>query len=361
MQPDEPFTRRAVLRTGLSLAVLSCGLGTALAAPQASPRVRGPARLDVRRYGARGDGRHDDTAALQRAIAALPKEGGTVVVPAGSYLIDALRSVHLRSAMRLELDPNARLVAIPNAAERAYVLSAFGVSDLEIVGGQIIGERDRHRGQGGEWGHGLAIRGCQRVRVQGLKVSRCWGDGISVGAERGKGAPEASSDIVLAGVTCRGNRRQGLTIGRAHRVRVLNSAFLETGGTAPACGIDIEPDTDSGARDIQIERCLIKGNRGGGIELQRRASDVGITDCRIVDNGGYGILFGSAEDCRAIGNLLAGNAQRGLVVRKGAQRIRVQGNRFRDNGPARYKAARWRHLDIASGAGAISAAGNRFD
>ena len=357
--PERPCTRRSVLCAGVSLALLSCGLETTLAEPKATAPAK--ARLDVRRHGARGDGRSDDTQALQRTIDALPAEGGTVVVPAGSYLIDALRSVHLRSAMRLELDPDARLVAMPNAVERAYVLSAFGVSDLDIVGGQIIGERDRHRGDSGEWGHGLAIRGCKRVHVQGLKVSRCWGDGISVGAERRKGVPQPSTDVVLAGVSCQGNRRQGLTIGRAQRVRVLDSAFLDTSGTAPACGIDIEPDTTGGARDIRIERCLVKGNRGGGIELQRRASDVRISDCRILDNGGYGVLFASAEDCRAIGNLLAGNAQRGIVVRKAAQRIRVEGNRFSNNGPARHAGARWRHLDIASGATAISNVANRFD
>lgn len=357
--PERPCTRRSVLCAGASLALLSCGLDSTLAVPKAAAPTR--ARVDVRRHGARGDGRHDDTAALQRAIAALPDEGGTVVVPAGNYLIDALRSVHLRGAMRLELDPDARLVAMPNAAERAYVLSAFGVSDLDIVGGQIIGERDRHRGSSGEWGHGLAIRSCKRVHVQGLKVSRCWGDGISIGTERRIGALEPSSDIVLAGVTCQGNRRQGLTIGRAHRVRVLDSAFLDTGGTAPASGIDIEPDSAGGARDIRIERCLIRGNRGSGIELQRQSSDVWISDCRILDNGGYGVLFASAHDCRATGNILSGNAQRGIAVRKLARGIRVERNNFRDNGPAKHVGKHWRHLDIAADAAAVSASDNRFD
>ena len=49
----------------------------------APSRQRGETRVDVRRFGAAGDGTSDDTAAFQRAIDALPGDGGTVHVPAG--------------------------------------------------------------------------------------------------------------------------------------------------------------------------------------------------------------------------------------------------------------------------------------
>ena len=39
------------------------------------------------------------------------------------------------------------------------MLTVQGVSDVEISGGRIIGERDAHLGTTGEWGHGVMIRG----------------------------------------------------------------------------------------------------------------------------------------------------------------------------------------------------------
>ena len=43
--------------------------------------------IDVRHYGARGDGTSDDTSALQRAFKAISAQGGTVSLPCGTYLI----------------------------------------------------------------------------------------------------------------------------------------------------------------------------------------------------------------------------------------------------------------------------------
>ena len=47
--------------------------------------------IDVRTYGARGDGRKDDTAAIQSAINAIAGTGGTVIEPGRVYMIDAAK------------------------------------------------------------------------------------------------------------------------------------------------------------------------------------------------------------------------------------------------------------------------------
>ncbi len=97
------------------------GMAAATSTAVAPTRARGRSRINVRDKGARGDGQHDDTAAFQAAIDALPDAGGTVQVPAGTYLIDALASVRLRSRMHLQLSPDAKLVARPNNSKRSYV------------------------------------------------------------------------------------------------------------------------------------------------------------------------------------------------------------------------------------------------
>lgn len=63
--------------------------------------------LDVRRFGARGDGVHDDTQAIQAAVLACPGEG-RVLIPAGTYRIVSL---FLKSHVRIELEEGAELLA----------------------------------------------------------------------------------------------------------------------------------------------------------------------------------------------------------------------------------------------------------
>lgn len=66
--------------------------------------------INVRDFGAKGDGENNDTPFLQAAILACPP-GGRVLVPAGIYRISSL---FLRSNMKLELAKNAELRAIPD-------------------------------------------------------------------------------------------------------------------------------------------------------------------------------------------------------------------------------------------------------
>ncbi|MBU8978069.1 right-handed parallel beta-helix repeat-containing protein [Lysobacter sp. MMG2] len=359
--PDR--TRRRFTQA-VVLAISSCSFAPAWTAG----RERGGGAQDVRRHGARGDGTHDDTLAFQAAIDALPTDGGTVNVPAGDYLIDPIVGVQLRSRMLLSMAPGARLLAKPNAAERAYVLNAHRVHDVEISGGRVIGERDAHKGTTGEWGHGVMIRGAERITVRDLHVSHCWGDGISIGgAKVAGGAIVPSRDVVIERVQCVGNRRQGLTIGRSRRVRVYDSSFLDTAGTLPACGIDVEPDAGDVAEDILIERCTVRGNRGAGIQLYKRVADATVRDCLIEQNRGHGVLALGASACVIEGNRIRRNGLGGVGVRPGSREVTLARNEFADNGPSpgRTKDGRARpgkrHVSIAESAVAIKVnADNRF-
>lgn len=89
-------SRRDFLRTA-SAAALAAAIG-----PLPLRAVRTRATYDVKRYGARGDGRADDRAPIQRAIdAALRAGGGTVYFPAGVYLLRS-GALHYGSQLRFE-------------------------------------------------------------------------------------------------------------------------------------------------------------------------------------------------------------------------------------------------------------------
>lgn len=70
------------------------------------------APLNVKAYGATGDGKTKDTAAFQKALdACVAAGGGVVVVPAGSYLIG---SIELKSHTTLRLEKGANLLGSPD-------------------------------------------------------------------------------------------------------------------------------------------------------------------------------------------------------------------------------------------------------
>lgn len=160
-----------------------------------------PAALfDVRGFGAKGDGTHDDTGAFSAAIACLPK-GGVLYVPEGIYLV---RPLFLRSDMTLYLDKGAVLLGDPernhypvlpaNGGERkecnlgtwqgeeadcfASLLTAYGQRDLTIAGeGEIdcnapAGDwYQNHRVMRGAWRpRGIFLNRCRNVLLQGITV-----------------------------------------------------------------------------------------------------------------------------------------------------------------------------------------------
>ncbi len=159
--------------------------------------------INVKDFGARGDGDHEDTAAIQAAVNFLP-EGGRLLFPEGTYLICP---VALKSHMTLELCEGAVLLGspererypvIPAAAtdpvsgqdlplagfegleQDAYqsLLQASYAEDIAIVGrGTIDGN-----GQNGDWWRDfhsfpaarprvIFLNRCKHVTLHGLTVA----------------------------------------------------------------------------------------------------------------------------------------------------------------------------------------------
>jgi polygalacturonase len=319
--------------TGMSRALAATGTD-ATAAYSPPVRARGSAVLNVRNRGAYGDGIHDDTTAIQAAIDALPSDGGTILIPAGTYVIDPTRNLRLRSRMHLQLADGAILAAKRNGAERAYVVMVYKVSDVEISGGQIIGDRENHLGTTGEWGHAIMVRGSSRVTIRDIHLSKCWGDGISIGGAMVTAAPTIPcNDVVIANVVCTNNRRQGLTIGCSTNVKVYDSEFSYSNGIAPQCGIDIEPDSSDArtTETVHIQNCLIRYNKGNGILSYKRVKGVTVKNCTIERNGGYGLLCVTPEGGYIAQNRFQHNYLYGVMFSAGTTSYQASGNVFKNN------------------------------
>jgi hypothetical protein len=285
--------------------------------------------INVRRMGVVGDGQSDDTDALQAAMDAAPP-GSTVYIPAGDYWIDASKSIRPRSGIRLSLDPQATLRAIPNDLDASCVLLLEGVSSVEIAGGCIVGERDDHLGTTGEWGHGISIRGSSNITLRDISISQCWGDGIYVGASS-KNPGQASDGVMLERVVCTRNRRQGLSITQAKNVQIWDSEFSDTGGTMPGCGIDIEPNPPYAATHIQITGCKLLRNDTGGLQIYKNVSNVTVDQCIVAGNTYYGVIVAGASGSRISATTLTDHGRSGISVREGAHDCELLQSSFRDN------------------------------
>lgn len=320
------ISRRAFLSGAVALAATAGALGArsfARSLPIAAtpPRSRGTAVISVRDTGAFGDGVHDDTSAIQAAIAALPATGGTVYVPAGTYLIDTTRRINLRSLMLLSLDPGAVLKAKTSSVSRAYILYVHNVSDVEVAGGQLVGERDTHvymTTSTDEWNHGIQIAGGTRVTVRDLRVSQCTGDGICIGG--------GSADVVIGNVVSTQNRRQGLSITNCSNIRVYDSEFSYTHGTSPECGIDIEPDVGFSCADVWIENCNLVGNAKYGINVYQRASGITLVRNHVQQNGSCGVVTSGCGPVRITQNAIHDNSATGVLLQDGTIHCLVDGN-----------------------------------
>ncbi len=327
--------RRGFLRKSLWLAVPFVqpllALPTAWARSAADPA----SAINVRDKGALGDGSHDDTDSIQAAIDALPASGGTVIIPDGRYMIDASRSINLRSNTRLQMTPAATLGAIANDLERSHVIKVWRADNVQIVGGRVVGERAEHRGTTGEWGYGINIQASNDVSVVGTHISDCWGDGIWIGGLGKRASVTVSTNVTLDNVVSTNNRRQGLSIGPVRGVRVIRSTFSNTNGTKPQAGIDIEPQGQGPASDITFSDCTITGNQGSGLEVHENVSGVVMKRCKVQDNMGYGVLAGGASQLAITDNVITGNGLVGVAMSAKASDVQITGNTLTGNS-ARY-------------------------
>lgn len=305
-------------------------------------RTRGKTRLNVRNYGAIGNGIKDDTDAFQRAIDALPQDGGTVFVPSGNYLINGdLKDVNkadvpgncirLRSNMHLELASDAILKAKPTDAYATRIIYAYLVNDVEISGGKLIGERGEHMSNTGEYGHGIHIKGCNGVTIRNIHLSNFWGDGVCIGSVLVAGRQRIrSNDVVIDSIISTNNRRQGLSIGPATNVQVWNSEFSNTNGTAPQCGIDIEPEKGQFTDNVLIQNCVMKNNHAYGILLWKRVSNVTIKHCEIVGNNS-GVVCEAPAITNLAFNQIHNNRHRAIVAKDSVNNIAIVQNIFYEN------------------------------
>ena len=325
------LTRRRLLAgagsAGLTLAAGYYVLRASGGAASVEPRV------DVRRFGASGDGRTNDTAAFAAASKALTQaDGGTLVIPPGVYVVGAQRragrvafSPHPIIAIRgcrrpVVIEGNgARLVAASglrlgafNPADGtpfeppalpffdlAYRADAYGGmvevernADVTVRGLRLDGRAARLR-LGGSWGDagrqcwasGIQAYANRRLTIDDVHAYDHGLDGITIGFT-GMRPDSPPAPCRLTDVRLERNARQALSVVGAADLRAERCVFADTGTgpfmSPPGAGVDLEPE-ESSIRDVTFDDCRFTNNRGPGLVIASSGpvSGVRIADCTL--------------------------------------------------------------------------------
>jgi|GEM_PF-3188576 len=301
----------------------------------AAPQIVSPEQ-----FGAVGDGLRDDTAALQLCLDRAPA-GALVRLRRGAvYMVDTnarptwarFGGLKLRSGQSLELN-GAELRAIPAGEGQGAVVQAYRQSNWRIKGpGKITGERSRHRGTAGEWGMGIAAFASNNWSIDsGVEVTNCWGDGIYVGAA---GPGTFCESFTINGVRISNCRRNGISIVAGRNGRIRTADISDINGIAPKGGIDLEPDNKAHPnRSIEINGARIHGDLEVGIYTTVANENVVISDVDIEANNSGIIVGDSTRGLRIINSRIAsrvGGAE-GAAIRAVGNPATMRGVEIRNN------------------------------
>src|SRR5487761_2724568 len=257
--------------------------------------------FDIKKFGARGDGKTNDAIAIQKAIDACSKSGGGTVLVPGSYTF-VTSPIELKSNIDLHIESGAVIKASPD--EKLYTKSAFGENKgegtlwisgeingngiafmgaelddsyvlkpfkivdprphvLTIIGGKNIRIHDIHIGNSAYWTVHLA--GCNDVVISGITLLNSVkvrnSDGIDIDHSKNVRISncyiESGDDCI-----CLKNRREYEKFGTCENITVTNCTM-----TSRSCAIKIGSENMDTIRQVVFNNCIIKNsNRGVGIQ-----------------------------------------------------------------------------------------------
>ena len=273
--------------------------------------------FNVRAFGARGDGTTLDTAAIQKALDACEKSGGTVEFPAGTFLSQPLR---LHSKTTVKLDSGATLKASTNqmdylktpgdwlkaksSGEFFSFISGQNLRDVTLTGSGVID------GGGAAW-WGEAEKA--RQITPGYTLPRP--NLVSL---------EQSTNILVENITLQNSPKYHFVPANCEDVVVSNVTIL-----APARAANTDAIDPSG-RHILITRCRIDvgddnvaikaGKKVAGRDFQ--TEDITVTDCTFLHGHGMSIGSETAGGVRnvTVKNCTFENTENGLRIKSDLRR-----------------------------------------
>jgi hypothetical protein len=270
--------------------------------------------LNVKAFGAKGNGTTNDYRAIKKVVELANKNGGGIILfPKGTYYIeeynDSIDSkkdlkfincnsvkilgeeaiISLNGNFKRGVDTKRRRISL-SSTNQLVPLFFMNCKGVAISGIEVNGNVQQMKRDKGvvEKGSGLiTILGCDDIDIKDVTLHHSPSDGIYVGPSRNN-----STGLKMTNVKCLNNARQGISITGLRGGYVKSCVFSNTGITGgeygfhrPAAGVDIEPAKLHGTvkmGDIVFEDCIIENNLGGQFlcTQPRLTSNITLRKCR---------------------------------------------------------------------------------
>ncbi|GAA4514820.1 hypothetical protein GCM10023173_11860 [Sphingobacterium thermophilum] len=187
-----------------------------------------------------------------------------------------VKGLNIWSNRTLIFREGSSLIMEPNGNTNYAILRLHAVSNVKIYNLKIIGDREKHFNNSGQWGMGISIRGSKNILIDKAIIEKCWGDAIYLGSILGG---KSNEDIKITNSMLDYNRRNGISIISGINILIKNCIISNTVGHNPMAGIDIEPNNSNDViRNIELLDIVTFNNRWYGIivslsNLQRKNSN----------------------------------------------------------------------------------------
>jgi polygalacturonase len=258
--------------------------------------ARSPLFFDVRIYGAVGDGKSYDTAAFNAAIEACAAAGGgTVYVPAGSYLC---YSIHLRSNVQLYLAQGSTIIAAETPVEGAGSGTTSGYDAPEPNTAW-----DAYQDFGHNHWHNSLIWGEDLHDISICGPGLIWGKGLSAG-HGNHPLPSGVGNKAIALKNCRNVQLREFSVKKGGHFALLLTAV----DVLKIDGLTLDTDRDGVdidcCRNVHVSNCTVNSPEDDGICLK---SSYGLGYARPCDNVTIANCFVTAR--YEIGTLIDGTCK----------------------------------------------------
>src|SRR5271165_5012777 len=231
------------------------------------------AAFDVTAFGAKGDGKTQNRAAINKAIeAAASAGGGTVDFPAGTWITGSLR---LRSNVTLRLERGSVIEASSEAS--AYdppepnpwdkfqdfghshfhnsLIWGEGLENIAIIGGGRISGKALVRERGGGGDKAIALKLCRNVTLRDISIANGGHFGILA-----TGVDNLTIDNVMIDTN-----RDGIDIDSCRNVRISNSSVNAPNDDAIVLKGTHALGAARVSENITITNCLVSGFEIGSL------------------------------------------------------------------------------------------------
>ncbi|MBZ0321195.1 MAG: right-handed parallel beta-helix repeat-containing protein [Anaerolineae bacterium] len=278
--------------------------------------------VNVRDFGAIGNGETDDTAAIQLAIDSVAIQGGIVNIPAGVYLISAPIVVRSNvSVMGNGIGNSVLKVPDNHNGELFGILrTPFGESTVNVYIANLTLDGNRENQSGGEhFGFYCGVEPGNPasdfdIHVERVEAHHFTGYGFD--------PHEITTRLYLISCISHHNGLDGFTLDSVVDSVISGCISYEN----DRHGFNIVTDT----RFCLFQNCVVHGNRQNGFTIQNGSHLNQISNNMIYGNHSDGIYMAGVVDNTIINNYVTENLAYGIRVR-GCPRTSIVGNRLHSN------------------------------